>query len=121
LTQPGKTGREGSIAGARDFLRSPLSGQRMDSDTIAAGGIDPPLPAPAAMAHGSPPDFCTVYHQLYRPVANYLLRRTGDAHATEDLLGDVFLAVLRGLPRYRERGRPVRHWVFRIANHSANR
>jgi len=29
--------------------------------------------------------------------------------------------VLRALPRYRDRGTPVRHWVFRIANHSANR
>jgi RNA polymerase sigma-70 factor (ECF subfamily) len=68
-----------------------------------------------------PPDFRTVYLTLYHPVANYLWRRTGDAHATEDLLGDVFLAVLRALPRFQRRGKPVRHWVFRIANHTVNR
>src|SRR5262245_46951009 len=93
----------------------------MDGEAIAAGGVDPPLERPAARVHGPPLDFCTVYHQLYQPVADYLLRRTGCAHATEDLLGDVFLAVLRALPRYRDRGRPLRHWVFRIANHSASR
>lgn len=68
-----------------------------------------------------PIDFRSVYATLYQPVANYLLRRTGDAHATEDLLADVFLSVFRALPAYRDQGLPIRHWVFRIANRTATR
>jgi RNA polymerase sigma-70 factor (ECF subfamily) len=106
----------------RDFVAAPLVGSTaMDSDVIAAGGIGPPAGRSAARPCGPPVDFRTVYHELYHPVADYLLRRTGDRHATEDLLGDVFLAVLQALPRFRDRGTPVRHWVFRIANHRANR
>jgi RNA polymerase sigma-70 factor (ECF subfamily) len=91
----------------------------MDPDTLAPSRADP---APwDGLATPRPPDFRAVYLTLYRPVANYILRRTGDVHATEDLLGDVFLAVLRALPRFRQRGTPVRHWVFRIANNKLHR
>ncbi|MBK8097683.1 MAG: sigma-70 family RNA polymerase sigma factor [Planctomycetes bacterium] len=78
-------------------------------------------PSPPAAASAPPVDFRTVYTTLYQPVANYLLRRTGDAHATEDLLADVFLSVFRALPAYRDRGLPIRHWVFKIANRMATR
>lgn len=90
----------------------------MDRDALALHGA---VCAPRDDMAQGPPDFRAVYLTLYRPVANYLLRRTGDVHATEDLLGDVFLAVLRALPRWQRRGTPVRHWVFRIANHTVHR
>ncbi len=66
-------------------------------------------------------DFRSLYDALYQPVASYLWRRLGDRHATEDVLHDVFLAAFRALGRFQDRGTPLRHWVFRIANRAASR
>ena len=65
--------------------------------------------------------FRAVYDELYQPVANYLFRRLGDRNGTEDLLHDVFVAVLRAFAKFEQRGVPMRHWVFRIANRAASR
>lgn len=64
--------------------------------------------------------FRNAYSDLYQPVANYLFR-LGDRHATEDVLHDVFLAVHRALPRFRDQGVPIRHWVLGIASRNASR
>lgn len=65
--------------------------------------------------------FAEFYRRHYRPLCAYVFRRTGDVHATEDLVSDVFLAALRMLSRYRPRGVPVRYWLLRIATNSVNR
>jgi RNA polymerase sigma-70 factor (ECF subfamily) len=78
-------------------------------------------PRPELRLVGAPPDFRQVYEGLYQPVADYLYRRLGDRHDTEDSLHDVFLAVYRALGRFRDRGVPLRHWVFRIASRAASR
>lgn len=65
--------------------------------------------------------FAVLYRRHYPAIAGYLYRRTGDPHATEDLVADVFLAALRKLPGYRHRGVPLRAWLFRIATNAANR
>jgi RNA polymerase sigma-70 factor, ECF subfamily len=64
--------------------------------------------------------FATLYRRHYRLLADHVYRRTGDAHATEDIVADVFLTVLRTLPRYRYRGVPVRFWLLRIATNAVN-
>lgn len=65
--------------------------------------------------------FAELYRHHYRPLCAYVFRRTGDVHATEDLVSDVFLTALRTLPRYRYRGIPVRYWLLRIATNAVNR
>jgi RNA polymerase sigma-70 factor (ECF subfamily) len=65
--------------------------------------------------------FATLYRRHHRPLLDYVFRRTGDVHATEDLVSDVFLAALRTLPRYRYRDVPVRFWLLRIATNAVNR
>lgn len=65
--------------------------------------------------------FAQLYRRYYPTMAAYLLRRTGDVHAAQDLVSDVFLTVMRDLPRYRQRGVPFRYWVYRIATNAANR
>ena len=65
--------------------------------------------------------FSLLYHQHYRMLCAYVFRRTGDVHTTEDLVSDVFLTVLRALPRYRYRGIPVRFWFLRVATNTVNR
>ncbi|MFN0059808.1 MAG: RNA polymerase sigma factor [Planctomycetota bacterium] len=65
--------------------------------------------------------FAELYQRHYRAIGSYLFRRTGDHHATEELLSDVFFAALRGLRRYRARGLSLRAWLYRIATNEANR
>lgn len=49
--------------------------------------------------------------QVYR----YLLVRLGSVAAAEDVTGQVFLAMVRGLPRYKDQGRPFVAWLYGIA------
>ena len=65
--------------------------------------------------------FAVLYRRHYAAIAGYLYRRTGDVHATEDLVADVFVSALRAMPRYRPRGRPFRSWLYAIATNAANR
>lgn len=65
--------------------------------------------------------FAEVYRRHRRLVAAHVFRRTGDVHATEDLVADVFVTALRTLPRYRYRGVPLRYWLLRIATNAVNR
>jgi RNA polymerase sigma-70 factor (ECF subfamily) len=65
--------------------------------------------------------FGALYERYYPALVNYVFRRTGDVHATEDLVADVFLIVLRTLPGYRYRGIPLRFWLLRVATNVVNR
>ena len=65
--------------------------------------------------------FALLYRRYYARIAGYVYRRVGDRHATEDLVAEVFLTMLRYLPKYRHRGTPVRAWIYRIATNAVNR
>ncbi len=58
--------------------------------------------------------------QLYRrhgpAVFRYFLFRLGDETVAEDLTGEVFLQMVRGLPKFEDRGAPLGAWLFRIAH-----
>jgi RNA polymerase sigma-70 factor (ECF subfamily) len=73
------------------------------------------------VARRDPEAFGEIYRRHYGAIGTYLYRRTGDRHATEDLLAEVFLSALRGIRRFRWRGIDVRHWLYRIATRAANR
>ena len=63
-----------------------------------------------------------VLYQRYRPMLlDHVYRRIGDVQATEDVVADVFMIVMRTLPRYRCRGVPLRFWMLRIATNVVNR
>lgn len=64
--------------------------------------------------------FAQLYRLHYQPIAQYLYRRTGHTHATEDLVGEVFFTALGKLPHYEDRGTPIRAWLYRIATNAAN-
>lgn len=65
--------------------------------------------------------FATLYRLHHSAIARYLHRRIGDNHIAEDLASDVFLAALKGMPRFTYRNIPIRAWLYRIATNSANR
>lgn len=100
-------GRPGAAEGAR----------AKDAD---AGDLDAEA-ALVARAAGDPQAFAALYRRHYDAVAGYLFRRTGDAHVTEDLVSETFLAALRGIGGWRRRGVPFRYWLLRIATNAANR
>ncbi len=72
-------------------------------------------------AKHDPRAFGRLYRHYYAMLATHVYRRTGDRHATEDVVADVFLTVLRVLPRYRYVGTPLRYWLLRIATNAVNR
>lgn len=65
------------------------------------------------------------FGELYRrhagAIGSYIYRRTGDRHVTDDLVSEVFLSALRSVGGFRDRGKPVRHWLLRIATNAVNR
>jgi len=65
--------------------------------------------------------FASLYRQYRRMLLDYVYRRTGDVHVTEDLVADTFVIVLRSLASYRPRGVPFRFWLLRIATNVVNR
>ena len=65
--------------------------------------------------------FALLYRQHYDAIAGHVFRRTGDAHVTDDIVADTFLAAMRSISRFRFRGIPFRAWLFRIATNKVNR
>lgn len=57
--------------------------------------------------------------ELYRRHADSIFRyvyyRVGDQTVAEDMVAEVFLRALEGLPSYQDTGRPFEAWLYRIA------
>jgi len=92
---------------------------------IAAGGADWVIAneseqALIQRAKRDPKAFALIYERHYAPIAGYVYRRTGNVHATEDIVSDVFLAAMRTLGRFRYRGVPIRAWLYRLASNAVN-
>ena len=64
---------------------------------------------------GAAPDAAEVYRALAPAVLGYV--RSQRAAEPDDLLGEVFLQVVRDLPRFRGDDAALRRWVFTIAYH----
>ncbi len=60
-----------------------------------------------------------LYEQCHQDIYWYLFYRVGDAQTAEDLMAEVFLRMLRGLPNYQPQGKPVEAWLFQIARNLA--
>jgi len=68
----------------------------------------------AAARRGDDPAWAQLYRQLAGPLLGYL--RGQGADDPENLVGEVFLAVVRGLPRFSGDEAGFRAWVFTIAH-----
>lgn len=68
-----------------------------------------------AARRGDEAAFSALYRALAPAVMGYL--RGQGARNAEDLTGDVFVAVVRGLPRFEGDIDDLRAWVFTIAHH----
>jgi RNA polymerase sigma factor (sigma-70 family) len=77
-----------------------------------SGSFDTTL---AAARAGEDWAWATIYRELAPAVLGYL--RAHGAPEADDLTGQVFLDVVRGLPRFRGDERDFRAWVFTVAHH----
>ena len=57
----------------------------------------------------------TLYAMYNQVVYNYIFHRVSDTHTAEDLTAEVFIRMVRKLPGYTDRGRPLVAWLYTIA------
>ncbi len=60
-----------------------------------------------------------LYKQHHLKVFQYLCYRVGDREAADDLTSEVFLRMVKSLPRYRQQSTAFEAWLFRIARNLA--
>lgn len=58
-----------------------------------------------------------IYSAHQPRIYRYVRARVYEEATAEDLTANVFLDALEGIGRYRQRGRPLLAWLFRIARH----
>lgn len=77
--------------------------------------LDPSMPVSLAAPTSEPDAVAAVYACYAAPLYRFILRRVGDPLVAEDLLQDVFVRMLVGLPAYEDRGYPISAWLYKIA------
>jgi RNA polymerase sigma factor (sigma-70 family) len=65
--------------------------------------------------------FAEFYRRHARPLAGFLVRRTGDPEAAADLLAETFAAALTGLDRFDPARGDAAGWLYGIARHQLAR
>src|SRR4051794_41822605 len=65
--------------------------------------------------------FAQFYRRHARPLAGFLVRRTGDPEAAADLLAETFAAALSGLDRFDPQRGDAAAWLYGIARHQLSR
>jgi RNA polymerase sigma-70 factor (ECF subfamily) len=78
---------------------------------------DPDL-ADVAAARAERAAFATLYRRYLDRVYGYCFYQLGDHHDAEDATERTFMAALRGLDRFEDRGSTFRAWLFRIARNT---
>lgn len=78
-------------------------------------------PALIEAARLDPEALSQLYRQQYPLMFRYILRRVGNRALAEDLVADVFVSMVRYLPRYRVRDVPFNAWLYRLATNRVNR
>lgn len=56
-----------------------------------------------------------LYREHYNVIYRYVLYRVGTPQAAEDVSSQVFLGMVRSLPRFRWQGKPILAWLYGIA------
>jgi len=71
-------------------------------------------------ARKNPQAFGQLYDEFYRPIFNYILRRTSDIELAQDLTSQTFLKALKGLKKFRWQNISFSAWLYRIATNEVN-
>jgi RNA polymerase sigma-70 factor (ECF subfamily) len=62
-----------------------------------------------------PQALSTLYERYFQGIYRYVYYRVSDSALAEDLTGDIFLKMLRGIGSYSIQGVPFSAWLYRIA------
>lgn len=63
--------------------------------------------------------FSELYLEFFDPIYRHLLRALGNREDAQDAAQDVFVKALVAIPRFEDRGPPLRAWLFQIARNHA--
>jgi RNA polymerase sigma-70 factor (ECF subfamily) len=66
-------------------------------------------------AKRDPEAFGTLYEQNYDSILNYILRRTGNVQAAQDITAETFLKALKNIDKFKWQNIPFSAWLFKIA------
>ncbi len=120
----GKKSLKGNLQPARGHKEAmTASANWMEAIEAATPGAGWGAAAEAAAARGGaagPTGLEALYAAHHAAVFLFLCRRTGDAHAAEDLAAEVFVTAMRKWPRAARGGAPARAWLIRVASFKAN-
>ena len=62
-----------------------------------------------------------LYRNHYAGIFGYVQRRIGNDHDTNDIVSEVFMSMVRSLPRFSWTGAPFQCWLLRLATTQINR
>jgi len=68
----------------------------------------------------NPSDFSELFKLYYKPIFNYVLRRTGCFDDTADIAADTFYNAFRHINDFSYRGISIKVWLYRIATNEVN-
>lgn len=88
--------------------------RRADAAADEEAGVIRPLVDRAR--EGDADAFGQLYDRFQPEILRYLVIRTRNPDAAEDLAQQVFLKAWRAIPRYQHRGAPFRAWLYRMAH-----
>jgi RNA polymerase sigma-70 factor (ECF subfamily) len=71
-------------------------------------------------AQKAPDAFAELYDQYYPKIFGYVLRRTANLEAAQDITSETFLKALGKLWQFRWRNVPFSSWLYRIATNEVN-
>jgi len=71
-------------------------------------------------AQKAPDAFAELYDQYYPKIFSYILRRTANLEAAQDITSETFLKALNKLWQFRWRNVPFSSWLYRIATNEIN-
>ena len=72
-------------------------------------------------AKREPDALSVLYRRHYPTIFRFVSRRVSTTNDVHDIVSDVFLTMVRMLPRFRWTGAPLQAWLFRIATSQINR
>lgn len=73
------------------------------------------------LARDDPQALSYLYRRHYSGIHNYVSRRIGNTHDTNDIVSEVFMTMVRYLPRFRWTGAPFRCWLLVLTTTQINR
>ena len=109
VTGPIARSDDGVAAGVWASLHHTATLVSLDDADLVACAVGTPETAPDAEAFG------VLYERYVQRVFAFALSRLHDRTQAEDVTSQTFLQALQALPRYRQRGVPIRYWLLTIA------